>query len=217
MRLYHMLPATFALQNIEKRRLKIARFADLNDPFELAAVELSVKAHRAPIRNFKARMHDRFGLLCFTTEWKSPVMWSHYADKHRGMCLGFDVAGEVAQPVSYDAKRISLEFIEGVDRPRVEPSMVEKLLTIKYEEWSYEKEVRVFLPLEPTDLDGDHYFQRFDGNIALREIIVGPLCESPIDLLRSHAKSFSPDVSVVKARLAFQTFTVVPDRRFLQE
>jgi len=37
MRVYHFLSATNALKDISKRRIKIAQFQDLNDPFELLA------------------------------------------------------------------------------------------------------------------------------------------------------------------------------------
>ena len=36
-RLYHLTSAEYAISNIVFNRLKVARFSDLNDPFELSA------------------------------------------------------------------------------------------------------------------------------------------------------------------------------------
>ena len=39
LRVYHLLPTKYALEDLEQRRLKVAQFADMNDPFELLAIE----------------------------------------------------------------------------------------------------------------------------------------------------------------------------------
>jgi hypothetical protein len=31
------------------------------------------------------------GVACFTELWNDPLMWAHYADKHRGVMIGFDI------------------------------------------------------------------------------------------------------------------------------
>ena len=55
-------------------------------------------------------MSDRFGLLCFTKHWRNPVLWSHYADTHRGLCLGFEVDDTVSVRVRYTAKRKTIKW-----------------------------------------------------------------------------------------------------------
>ncbi|NKK82626.1 DUF2971 domain-containing protein [Rhizobium leguminosarum bv. viciae] len=51
-----------------------------------------------------------FGLLCMSTTWQEPLLWSHYADKHKGMCLGFDVDDTHWEPARYRAARPSLNY-----------------------------------------------------------------------------------------------------------
>ena len=51
--------------------------------------------------------------------------------------------------------------------------------------------------------------------IMLREVILGPLCELPFKRVREMVNKAYPEVDVIKARLAFRRFGVVPDRRFL--
>jgi len=33
-----------------------------------------------------------YAMSCFAPEYDSPLMWSHYASHHRGVCLGFDIS-----------------------------------------------------------------------------------------------------------------------------
>jgi hypothetical protein len=48
MRVYHFLPANFALDDIEKRRIKISEIDQLNDPFELWCVNQKDKDSGSP-------------------------------------------------------------------------------------------------------------------------------------------------------------------------
>lgn len=32
----------------------------------------------------------RIGITCFSEKWNSMLMWSHYANDHKGYCIGFD-------------------------------------------------------------------------------------------------------------------------------
>ncbi len=67
MRLYHFLSANFALDDIEKRRIKISEIDQLNDPFELWCVPQDDQRLREALRGFKKEMGERYGMLCFRT------------------------------------------------------------------------------------------------------------------------------------------------------
>jgi len=58
-RAYHLVPIEYGLQNLKDGHLKVAEFADLNDPFELLSIELSDKAVR---RRFLKWNESRFGV-----------------------------------------------------------------------------------------------------------------------------------------------------------
>src|SRR5258706_568875 len=127
-RVYHFLPSEFALSDIALRRMKVSRLADLNDPFELLAANLGQKRTRQAVRGLKQQLHEKRGLLSFSRQWASPVLWSHYAAKHHGMCLGFDLQSDLAIPVAYEPNRI-LSKIDNIDAryPVVPPEFVEAL------------------------------------------------------------------------------------------
>ncbi len=83
----------------------------------------------------------RVGVLCLSEVYDSILMWSHYADCHRGVCLIYETNYEFfahAQPVRYQK-----------DRPKVNPvvqsndEMLDNAIFTKSSDWSYEKEWRI--------------------------------------------------------------------------
>ena len=107
-------------------------------------------------------------------------MWSHYASRHHGMCLGFDFADDYAKEVSYTADRIMAQRGETFDILMDEDLMASLLFT-KYEHWAYEEEVRAFIDLDHQTAEDGVYYYSFSENLRLREVILGPLCVLPID------------------------------------
>ena len=91
MRVYYLTGAPFAVSNLAIQRIKIARFSDLNDPFELLAVDLGNKRHRKAFRESRGEINAATGLICFSKSWRNPLLWGHYAEKHTGIALGFEV------------------------------------------------------------------------------------------------------------------------------
>lgn len=214
MRLYHLTKANYALSNIKSQRLKIARFGDLNDPFELLAAELSDKEFRKAIRSWKNDFHKTIGLLCFSEHWGNPVLWSHYADKHRGICLGFDVFEEFALQVNYTEKRMPVEFQDNDPDRGLSFEFVNKLLKTKYIHWKYEEERRVYVELDESTKDNGQFFYPFDDKIQLKEVIIGPSCEISVNEIESMKIIKDKSIRVIKARLGFNNFEVVIDQRY---
>ena len=107
MRVYHFTKAVYGLEAIRRRRLKIARISELNDPFEFLQVASRNPKTRARYQYVKRALSEYMGLLCFSENWSNPVQWSHYANSHCGICLGFDVVSSAEmQKVRYVKNRI---------------------------------------------------------------------------------------------------------------
>ena len=170
MLVYHFLSAQHALDDITRKRIRISRIDELNDPFELWCSAQEDRRVRVALRNYKKEMSGRFGLLCFSNNWHNPLLWSHYADKHRGICIGFEVGSKFLAPVTYVSKRMPLQM------PPTEESSKQLLFT-KYRDWSYEGESRVWVRLDKFDTATGHYFYDFDHQLKLREVVAGPLCD----------------------------------------
>lgn len=213
MRVYHLLPSRFVESSVRERRLKIARVQELNDPFELLAGNLRSKADRQAARRWKEVYSRACGLLCFSPHWRSPVMWSHYADRHRGVCLGFDIVDSQAVRVEYNNQRIPVAYKAGNSVNGLDADFANRVLSTKFEHWRYEEEIRLFVPLHPKHREGKLYFHPFSETLKLREIGLGPLCELETTYIRDLVASMKPKVKVFRTRLAFQTFTIVRDLR----
>ncbi len=209
MRLYHFTTAEHAQSNIKMRRLKIARISDLNDPFELIAQDLSDTAWGQLFATVKQQASSLLGFLCFSRTWRNPLMWSHYADRHKGICLGFDVTDDACQPVNYSS--IRSQTIQSCFKKGVEPNIdqVTNWLQTKFDGWQYEDEVRLISPLNSSLVEGELYFSPFSCQLRLREIIMGVACPLPAEAIAPLIPSIDRDAQVVRAKLADNTFEVI--------
>jgi hypothetical protein len=214
MRVYYLSSAPFALSNLSLRRLKISRFGDLNDPFELLAANLEKKEHRTAFAAMKNQLNETRGLICFSQTWSNPLLWGHYAEKHTGVALGFDVPDYRLLQVSYTSQRVRIEVNSTTKRLKLDDVLVNRLLRTKFVDWMYEDEYRFIVPLDPTTKESGFFFQDFSDDLRLAEVILGPKCELPIDRVRSLLQTDLHHVKVLKARMAFRTFRVIEDRSF---
>ena len=101
MLVYYFLNSQYGIENIRNRRLKISRIMELNDLFEFLGVDLRDLNFRKILKETKKKLSKTKGVLCFSKTWKTPVLWAHYADKHKGICLGFEVNNSILGKVDY--------------------------------------------------------------------------------------------------------------------
>lgn len=81
-----------------------------------------------------------FKVSCFSEIDNNILMWSHYANSHRGVCLGFDLdlicEDYVLYPVNYIA---GVQQIDGLANT---PYVFYYWVTFKANCWAYEREIR---------------------------------------------------------------------------
>ncbi len=211
-RVFHFLNAQYGIDDIKRRRLKISTISDLNDPFELLSIDLSNRNLRKAFLATKEQMSKNRGILCFSMKWSNPVLWSHYADKHRGLCLGFDIPDDHLVPVSYTAKRLVKEAKQLSGTSSINEETMLKFLSTKYAHWKYESEARRFLELEDKDPESALYFADFSEKLKLVQIIVGTRSSVSRSEVSEALGIHQNGVRVFKARLAFRSFRVVRNR-----
>lgn len=101
---------------------------------------------------------DKFGILSLSGVHDNVLMWSHYANNHKGICVGID-SGKLAdlqrrhasrhgtvldlRRVSYQEEIPRLNFFEQFKGQDKAKSTLEHLLTVKFKAWEYEKEYRL--------------------------------------------------------------------------
>ncbi|MBU3641331.1 DUF2971 domain-containing protein [Polynucleobacter sp. Fuers-14] len=214
MRVYHFLNENHAIGNLFFRRLKVSRFAQLNDPFELLGADLLDTKHRAAFNAFKKQLNESKGMICFSSSWSNPLLWGHYANKHSGVVLGFDVPENYLTPVKYTSLRTKIEFNPKNGQITDGPKVVDELIRTKFVDWKYENEYRMFINLDSTTEEGGMIFVDFSTNLMLREVILGLNCPLPIDRIRQLLEVNAIPAKVFKAGMALRTFKMVEDRQF---
>lgn len=214
MKLFYLTSAKHGLLAMRNQRIKLSRFHDLNDPFELYAAALKNPRHRAKFRKFKDWVADRFGLVCFSTNWRNPVLWSHYGDKHRGVALELEVEKSEVCKVVYTPNRVFIDVEAAMTRGTFLATDAYRLATTKFKHWEYENERRIFVPLdkEPIEREKGHYFVPFNDRLRLTGIVVGAACSLSTKTIARNLPS-EGQVTVTTARLAFTTFRIVRQRR----
>jgi Protein of unknown function (DUF2971) len=219
-RLYRYMAAKWALKSIETRELRVGRLVELNDPFEFVPGIEGLRDH-APIEivreqlwQIQTDLNAKIGLLSFSSTPNEPTLWSHYAESHKGIALGFDIASD----------RLVLDQVKYPDppkRPAIHPGnpdlsawmdCVFKTLTTKALGWKMESEYRVFVHFACTNCrfeTGNHFLPIADNACALMEVILGCKCSLDENCVNQALKqSGFTDVRVVRAKLSVDTFQV---------
>ncbi len=212
MLVYHLMSGGYALDDLRKRRLKVSFLEDMNDPFELLGGALKRPEHRRAFREWKADMNRQCRVLCFSRNWSNPVLWSHYADKHRGCALGFEVPDQFLIPVSYSAKRLEMQLEMQLAKGSVGNTLSRRLMTTKFADWKYEDEVRLFAKPEETYEELGLHFHPFNDTLKLREIMIGARAAVSVREVQAALQPDDKSVKVIPARLAFRSFRVVRNK-----
>ena len=191
---YHYLPAESALKALRDRRLKISHLSEIDDLLELSISELSDLRIKSILEGFKNRVSVRYGIISFSRIYHDPVLWSHYADGHRGVSLVFDIPDNKTIPIDYRPESFIRKIDTVIQHSSFEEADLSYLISTKFSSWSYEQEIRMICDLNDRfcqiDAKGKKaYFESFSlesfGKDALKLVglIRGTRCElKPIDI-----------------------------------
>lgn len=213
MKLFHFLPEKWALEAVKNQRIKVSRYSDFNDPFELTAMSLDDKFDRTVVIENKKKIDRILRVLCCSGSWQSPLLWAHYGDKHKGIALELEVPNNAAEAISYRKSREKIDLDELFSKADEEAKRrFFKLCNTKYIEWGYEDEYRIQFTENDFYTDGEHDFYDLGKDIKVTGFVLGAL-----------NKSFSPDmlsplipkrssITVTTTRTAFKSFNIVRRR-----
>lgn len=89
------------------------------------------------------KMEEVFGVFCLSIIPDNLLMWSHYADSHKGICLGFNpeklidaITPTWVAPITYSFDYPKISVLEHPEQ------ILEIMLFNKSVDWHYEKEIR---------------------------------------------------------------------------
>ena len=207
---------------------------ELNDPFEFKCVSLLNCEYREKLDTTINELSDNFGLLCFSKDWRNPVQWAHYADKHRGLCLGFKVGKDTVKintvKIKYSNNRKNADhiFAEKKELPSNQIStelqkkrkkMIRSIVSTKFSHWRYEKEHRIYLELSTQtewgtrDAEGKYFydFSKNLENIKLTEVIIGINSNISTNEVEDALGKLANDVKIFKVRRHDEKFEMERD------
>ncbi len=155
---------------LEEERKSIAHLQDTERESRIREFIGDASAYAAGASEFSGRLdklRERMRVCSFTNLNDSILMWSHYADKHRGVVLGFDrhllecslrvpimrVEYRESLPATVDVDSFLSNIIYGLNLDPSDERITECLTLAKYAQWAYEKEWR-FVCVEPRYTPG---------------------------------------------------------------
>ena len=94
--------------------------------------------------SFKTNI-EKIGVFCFSEDNSNLLMWSHYANHHKGFVLQFDIAYDLQTLIPINKVEYSIEY-PLLDWSNLTVNDTAIACTIKHVGWSYEKEWRMIEP-----------------------------------------------------------------------
>lgn len=147
-------PSCYSLSDLKKRTITVCHPSVMNDPFDSLALSWSEildkickeKIHVGPLRD----SYEYYRIRSFCSGKKKDVvgnilMWSHYADSHKGYCIEyeFDEDFERSEPFLYFRPVQYAKKSEQVNLTKMRSISSEFAFFVKHTDWRYEKEVRL--------------------------------------------------------------------------
>ncbi|OCH36196.1 DUF2971 domain-containing protein [Aliivibrio fischeri] len=143
----------------------------LNDPFDAqfdyesfaqkVSSSSSVDSYTKHLIHNASQVFDNVGICSLSAQRDNQVMWSHYADEHRGLCIEFDIPKIMKlnnvlslARVTYQSELPELKLVKTFApnsdalfiASAIDTSMFMNILTTKDVTWRYENEIRIIKP-----------------------------------------------------------------------
>lgn len=171
------------IEHLKNPSIKLATTKSLNDPFEVQlSNELANKLterrlasysktfiknviSREDLKKSYEKISEQYGVISLTETHRNILMWAHYANSHKGVCIGYKttfieelnyrehpVIDEwrgiyTPEKIRYDSKRFELK----IDDETTENESIMQAMLKKSDDWIYEKEHRCIVPFHMAD------------------------------------------------------------------
>jgi hypothetical protein len=225
MHLYRYQPINkLTLTNLSIQKNWVADPLEFNDPFEFHLKEevLSNKQKEIKLSHVERyenrekikKLISNFGVVCYSSFDDSKLMWSHYADGHKGMCLVFESPKE-----NLDLDFVKVEYSEEMPSAYFDVDNADnwahliKIVKTKSIEWQHEKEIRqVFMEKK--------VYENYPGKLV--EVIFG--CQTSrldidlvLDIVKNHYESLIISkmyLSIYSFKLGKMSFTYLQNSKY---
>jgi len=214
--------------------LKVGRIAELSDPFDCCPRFINLKKVPPGGSKFPEEylnlISGKWGLLCFSEKISDPVIWSHFADSHKGIALGFDFSKTdwTTEEVSYSSERpvfdMKLFSMPHPEALEISKKKISDAFTTKAPSWKYEAEHRSLIVLSGCVTEETHYFNPLPS-AYLKKVVLGARCplsmeeikrivypdKEAIGLMRHPAPKYPDGIEISKCQINESGFDLAFD------
>jgi hypothetical protein len=165
---------------ILNERIYAAPYFELNDPMEGLYRYAQGTINKQLIEKIKGKK-EKIRICSLSRNCNSTLMWSHYADGHKGVAIGVKVHScEEVGKVRYEG----MSFVQNAARIGSDKT-AKNILTCKLDSWVYEEEERVFVTT------GKY------AKVMVSEVVLGSrISDKHKSLVRKLVKSINRSISV---------------------
>lgn len=113
----------------------------------------------------------KYGLCSFSHSYNSQLMWAHYAEQHKGICVGFET--DLLKAPNIEFRDINYRLVPplvkilGSEEERIQQ------VSSKYIEWSYEKEIRAIKKFDTALPTNDEKRKWIINKQAIQYVLLG--------------------------------------------
>lgn len=171
---------------ILKQRLYAAPYFDLNDPMEGRYLySQSGGSIDEDMRRLLKGEKDKIRICSLSRDPNNELMWSHYAEGHKGVAIGVEVNRS-----KYEVRPIEYDGLHRVGVHNFHAGSATDVLSHKLDVWQYEEEERVFVR------NNKQYV-----NVKVREIICGSrMSTQDKGFITDLVEKINPDIEIINAR-----------------
>ncbi len=159
------------------QRFHGAFFNELNDPME-GLFYAKYGLDKEIIQAMEQQL-SQYRVVSFSSDPRNVLLWAHYADSFKGICIGVEIDDNLVHQISYQQPP---DRINDTHKTNV-AQLAKQALTRKLKPWSYESEYRAIF--------SDQIY--LEKGVRITEILLGQRVTNPMaEAIRSLVKNQYP-------------------------
>lgn len=172
----------FFVDALLKSRLYASKYTELNDPMEGQYLYRTGELNKRVLSKLKGEK-DNLYLCSLSRKCDNELMWSHYAEGHRGVAIGVLIDRD-----KYDVRPIQYTGPAYVQNENLVDDTPIEILSHKLNIWSYEEEERVFVK------------SKVFVDVQVKQLITGrAMSNQDFSFIKQLVETINPEIEIIKA------------------
>jgi len=165
---------------ILNNRLWASNYKDMNDPMEGHYYYNRGELDDSIVNKLTVDKNSK-NICSLTKDKKNILMWSHYADGHKGVVIGVEIDSN-----RYDIRPVTYGDLPEIKNDNYSDKTATDILSCKYVVWKYEEEERVFVNTDTKYVE-----------VKVVEVITGSkMNKDDRDMIKELTKKINPDITI---------------------